>query len=42
MIDLSGEPIEENIEEICNLQRMSKTGMMLELELGIMGVKKTE
>jgi len=38
MIDLSEEPIEENIE-ICKsyLQRMSKMGMMLEMELGITG-----
>ena len=38
MIDLSEEPIEENIE-ICKkyLQRMSKMGMTLEIELGITG-----
>lgn len=38
MIDLSEEPIEENIE-ICKryLQRMSKIGMTLEIELGITG-----
>ena len=38
MIDLSEEPIEENIE-ICKkyLSRMSKMGMMLEMELGITG-----
>ena len=38
MIDLSEEPIEENIE-ICKtyLERMSKTGMTLEIELGITG-----
>ena len=38
MIDLSEEPIEENIE-ICNtyLARMSKIGMTLEIELGITG-----
>jgi fructose-bisphosphate aldolase class II len=38
MIDLSEEPIEENIE-ICKkyLKRMSKMGMMLEMELGITG-----
>jgi fructose-bisphosphate aldolase class II len=38
MIDLSEEPIEENIE-ICKkyLERMSKMGMSLEIELGITG-----
>ena len=38
MIDLSDEPIEENIE-ICKkyLKRMSKIGMTLEIELGITG-----
>jgi len=38
MIDLSEEPIEENIE-ICKkyLERMSKMGMVLEMELGITG-----
>ncbi|MCX2680359.1 class II fructose-bisphosphate aldolase [Galbibacter sp. EGI 63066] len=38
MIDLSEEPIEENIE-ICKeyLSRMSKVGMTLEIELGITG-----
>jgi len=38
MLDLSEEPIEENIE-ICKnyLQRMSKMGMTLEIELGITG-----
>jgi fructose-bisphosphate aldolase class II len=38
MIDLSEEPIEENIE-ICKkyLERMSKIGMTLEIELGITG-----
>ena len=38
MIDLSEEPIEENIE-ICKryLQRMDKIGMTLEIELGITG-----
>jgi fructose-bisphosphate aldolase class II len=38
MIDLSEEPIHENIE-ICKtyLQRMSKIGMTLEIELGITG-----
>ena len=38
MIDLSEEPIEENIE-ICKsyLERMSKMGMTLEIELGITG-----
>jgi len=38
MIDLSEEPIEENIE-ICKtyLQRMSKIGMTLEIELGVTG-----
>lgn len=38
MIDLSEEPIEENIE-ICSkyLERMSKIGMTLEIELGVTG-----
>ncbi len=38
MLDLSEEPLEENIE-ICKkyLQRMSKLGMTLEIELGITG-----
>lgn len=38
MIDLSEEPLEENIE-ICKeyLGRMSKIGMLLEMELGITG-----
>jgi fructose-bisphosphate aldolase class II len=38
MIDLSAEPIKENIE-ICKsyLQRMSKIGMTLEIELGVTG-----
>jgi fructose-bisphosphate aldolase class II len=38
MIDLSEEPIEENIE-ICKdyLERMSKIGILLEMELGITG-----
>lgn len=38
MIDLSEEPIEENID-LCKkyLQRMSKIGMTLEIELGITG-----
>lgn len=38
MIDLSEEPLEENIE-ICKkyLQRMSKMGMTLEIELGVTG-----
>ncbi len=38
MLDLSEEPIEENIE-ICKryLERMSKIGMTLEIELGITG-----
>jgi fructose-bisphosphate aldolase, class II len=38
MLDLSEEPIEENIE-ICKkyLERMSKIGMSLEIELGITG-----
>ena len=38
MIDLSEEPVEENIE-ICKayLKRMSKMGMTLEIELGITG-----
>ena len=38
MIDLSEEPIEENIEICANyLARMSKMGMTLEIELGITG-----
>ena len=38
MLDLSEEPMEENIE-ICKkyLERMSKMGMTLEIELGITG-----
>ncbi|MFZ4534874.1 class II fructose-bisphosphate aldolase [Propionivibrio sp.] len=38
MLDLSEEPLEENIE-ICSryLQRMSKIGMTLEIELGVTG-----
>ncbi len=38
MLDLSEEPIKENIE-ICKkyLERMSKIGMTLEIELGITG-----
>ncbi len=38
MLDLSEEPLEENIE-ICKtyLQRMSKMGMTLEIELGVTG-----
>ncbi len=38
MIDLSEEPLEENIE-ICKkyLERMSKMGMTLEIELGVTG-----
>jgi len=38
MIDLSEEPIEENIE-ICKdyLKRMDRMGMILEMELGITG-----
>ena len=38
MIDLSEEPLEENIA-ICKsyLERMSKMGMTLEIELGITG-----
>ena len=38
MIDLSEEPIEENIE-ICKdyMKRMSKIGLLLEMELGITG-----
>uniref|UniRef100_A0A7S4BTH2 fructose-bisphosphate aldolase n=1 Tax=Chrysotila carterae TaxID=13221 RepID=A0A7S4BTH2_CHRCT len=38
MIDLSEEPLDENIE-ICKkyLERMSKMGMLLEMELGITG-----
>jgi fructose-bisphosphate aldolase class II len=36
MIDLSEEPIEENIEKQY-LARMSKMGMTLEIELGITG-----
>ena len=38
MIDLSEEPLEENIEICkCYLERMSKIGMTLEIELGITG-----
>ena len=38
MIDLSEEPLEENIETCKRyLERMSKTGMTLEIELGITG-----
>jgi len=38
MIDLSEEPIEENIDICCAyLERMSKLGMMLEIELGVTG-----
>ncbi|MBS1156290.1 MAG: fructose-bisphosphate aldolase, class [Proteobacteria bacterium] len=38
MLDLSEEPLEENIEICCKyLQRMSKMGMTLELELGCTG-----
>ncbi len=38
MLDLSEEPLEENIEICCRyLQRMSKIGMTLELELGVTG-----
>ena len=38
MLDLSEEPISENIE-ICKkyLTRMSKIGMFLEIELGVTG-----
>jgi len=38
MLDLSEEPLEENIE-ICKryLERMSKMGMLLEIELGVTG-----
>jgi fructose-bisphosphate aldolase class II len=38
MLDLSGEPLKENID-ICKkyLQRMSKIGMTLEIELGVTG-----
>ena len=38
MIDLSEEPLEENIE-ICEkyLKRMDRMGMVLEMELGITG-----
>ena len=38
MLDLSEEPIEENIE-ICKryLERMAKIGMTLEIELGVTG-----
>src|SRR5690606_22516231 len=38
MLDLSEEPIEENVE-ICEdyLKRMSKIGMTLEMELGVTG-----
>jgi fructose-bisphosphate aldolase class II len=38
MLDLSEEPIEENIETCKRyLERMSKMGMTLEIELGITG-----
>jgi fructose-bisphosphate aldolase class II len=37
MIDLSEEPIEENIEICKGYERMSKMGMTLEIELGITG-----
>jgi fructose-bisphosphate aldolase, class II len=38
MLDLSEEPLEENIEICCAyLKRMSKIGMTLELELGVTG-----
>ena len=38
MIDLSEEPIEENIDICCTyLERMSKMGMTLEIELGVTG-----
>jgi len=41
MIDLSEEPIEENIE-ICKdyLERMAKIGLLLEMELGITEERK--
>jgi fructose-bisphosphate aldolase class II len=38
MLDLSEEPIEENMEICCKyLERMSKMGMTLEIELGVTG-----
>jgi fructose-bisphosphate aldolase class II len=38
MLDLSEEPLEENIEICsCYLERMSKIGMTLEIELGVTG-----
>ncbi len=38
MLDLSEEPLEENIEICANyLERMSKIGMLIEIELGITG-----
>lgn len=38
MLDLSEEPLEENIEICANyLERMSKMGMLIEIELGITG-----
>ena len=38
MLDLSEEPIEENIETCCKyLERMAKMGMTLEIELGVTG-----
>ena len=38
MIDLSEESIEENIDICCSyLERMSKLGMTLEIELGVTG-----
>jgi fructose-bisphosphate aldolase class II len=42
MLDLSEEPIKENVETCKRyLERMSKIGMTLELELGVTGGEKT-
>jgi fructose-bisphosphate aldolase class II len=38
MLDLSEEPLEENVETCCRyLERMAKLGMTLEIELGVTG-----
>ncbi len=38
MLDLSEEPLEENVETCCRyLERMAKMGMTLEIELGVTG-----
>ena len=42
MIDLSEEPIEENIDTCVEyLKRMAPLGMYLEIELGVTGARKT-